>query len=149
LGYVIKAFVAKLGLLEVLSAQYPAAHVIPLSQGMGLVPMTEALFDEINLSELSEDLPGFVLMTMAAEKQVLKLYPGGEVAYVEADYFGGYGSQSAIVWQKGRRCDIYPDTQNAINFALRSLGISRGHHKDEFEGLNLGRHRDTHDWVQS
>ncbi|HTE25817.1 hypothetical protein [Flavitalea sp.] len=146
MGYIIKVFVAKHSQLETLSAQYPAAQVVSLSQELGLVPMTEALFDEINLCGLTEDLPGFVLMTVGAEMQILKLFPVGEIAYVEADYFGGNGSQSAVVWANGRRSEIYMDKHNAINFALKSLGISKKSHGDEFEALNLGRHRDTHDW---
>lgn len=41
---------------------------------------------------------------------------------------------------------IAPD---AINAALRSLGVQRGQDRDEFESLGLGRCRDTDAWIDS
>ncbi len=36
--------------------------------------------------------------------------------------------------------------QGAFNQALRQLGVDRGEAFDEFDALNLGKHRHTEDW---
>lgn len=141
--------IAKIGIIEAIAAQYSVAHAVPLIDEMGLLPMTDALFDEISSSQQSEDIVGFILMTVDLEKEILKLCPIGMVAYIEADSFGGQGLQSAIVWENGRRSEIHSSTKNAINVALKRLGISGTNGKDEFDCLNLRKHRDTYDWIKS
>jgi hypothetical protein len=38
--------------------------------------------------------------------------------------------------------------QGAFNQALRQLGVDRGEAFDEFDALNLGKHRHTEDCIQ-
>jgi hypothetical protein len=79
------------------------------------------------------------------------------VAYVEADYFGGVGSQVAALWDAGQlvlgpvvrpehrrtRGDLSPISQ-----ALRRLGVSARGHVDEFDAVGLGQHRHVEDWLE-
>ena len=84
---------------------------------------------------------------------------GFPLAYVETNYQGGPGEQSAIVWAGGRivfgpaTTDTgeprTPLLEGAINRALRHLGVERGDVIDEFDALGLGRHRLNEDWCSS
>jgi len=79
------------------------------------------------------------------------------VAYVEAEYFGGIGSQFAAVWHGAALVlgplmlaedEPRPDAGwSPISQALRHLGVSADGHYDEFDAVHLGRHRDTQDWI--
>ena len=84
------------------------------------------------------------------------LSTGGLLAYIETDYFGGWGTQAALVWQDGRvllgpltHSDDNPAQKRTplaslpINTALRALGVVRAADKhDEFDTLGLGEFRD-------
>ena len=68
-------------------------------------------------------------------------------AYVEAEYFGGSGGQSAVVWSRGAESLPPTHSPEAINTALRLLGVSRGTFHDEFGAVGLPRHRHTEEWL--
>jgi hypothetical protein len=67
-------------------------------------------------------------------------------AVIETDYFGGYGSQTAIVY---RGQEVVMPAASApggpINRALRMLGVTAGANHDEFDTVGLGRYRDFSD----
>jgi hypothetical protein len=71
----------------------------------------------------------------------------GPVAYIEAEFFGGSGGQSAAVWSRGSETMPPIHSRDAINQALRFLGVQIGNAQDEFDALGLGRHRDTRHWA--
>ncbi|MER6666309.1 hypothetical protein ABT256_17340 [Amycolatopsis japonica] len=82
---------------------------MPIGQGLSLMPVTETRFDTGLLPECSEH---------------------GAVAYVEAEYFGGAGTQFAQVWEGGETI-------------LGPLYF------DEFDAVGLGRHRSTDEWLSA
>lgn len=134
------------------------AVVADLGHGLGLMPMTDDLFDELSQGHDPDPRfvscqrfpPGFDTM-LAAWSTV------DPVAYVEADYFGGVGSQFAAVWQhaslvlgplhKTEDEPAPPPGMSPISQALRRLGVSAEGHHDEFAAVGLGRHRWTHHWL--
>ena len=77
---------------------------------------------------------------------------GTALAFVETDYFGGTGSQSAILWDNGQ-IRLGPALMNSnearnrpqslwpINATLRALGVSATDSNDEFEVSGLANHR--------
>ena len=69
------------------------------------------------------------------------------VGYIEAAYHGGAGGQSAVIWNKGKRTDLFPQQHRAINEVLRRLGVSGKNGLDEFDTVGLGDHRNTGDWL--
>ena len=84
----------------------------------------------------------------------------GDVAYLEADIFGGTGTQATVLWRNGEVClgpvsgeftatAPHPSSsrQWPFNQALRELGVDRGDAFDEFDAVGLGRWRHTEDWV--
>ena len=113
----------------------------PLPQGFRLIPITEALFDEIaRLYESSEGdpHPAFWRLSASLRLFLLALSQKDGVAYIETDYFGGGGEQAAAAWLHGDL--IAPPRRGAlgpINDSLRSIGVTIQGARDEFEVLQL------------
>jgi hypothetical protein len=123
-----------------------------------MLPMTDALFDAVTVSGAPQ-LDGFWKAPAAGFGRALAACStNGPVAYVEAEYFGGTGEQSAVVWDAGQvvlshlhlaEKALIPAVGTPISQALRWLGVAKGVHQDEFDAVGLGRHRDTEDWLPS
>jgi hypothetical protein len=122
-----------------------AGEVIALPMGKALLLFTERfrgaqqipflpLTDGVELPEPIRSICG-------------RLSQRGRIAYVEAESFGGEGTQAAVVWDQGKM--ILPPIvePRAINRALRELGVRVSTSTDEFDALQLGAHRDIEDWV--
>jgi hypothetical protein len=69
------------------------------------------------------------------------------IAYIEAEIFGGSGMQASFIFSNGVQVGQPIVADDAINQALRSLGVSKGNSIDEFEAVGLGLHRDTDQWL--
>jgi hypothetical protein len=67
-------------------------------------------------------------------------------AIIETNYFGGNGSQSAVVY-RGKLEIMAPerDVAGSINRALKQLGVKRTLLHDEFDFIGLGNYRDFDD----
>ena len=72
----------------------------------------------------------------------------GPVAYVEAEFFGGDGTQASIVWHETRIVQKLIVQTDAINIALQKLGVKKGAEIDEFSAIHLGLFRDTEEWIE-
>ncbi len=151
--YCLQAAIVTETALGGLIASAGSARVVPLGQGLSLLPLAEALFDAgvPDLEEFWTAPTGFERLLAACSEH-------GAVAYVEAEYFGGTGTQSAQVWDNGETvlgplhvAEDEPDPADGspISQALRRLGVIRGDHFDEFAAVGLGRHRDTADWLST
>lgn len=76
----------------------------------------------------------------------------GPIAYVETDYFGGLGRQSAALWRDGALVmDLVTESHgrahegSPINRALRGLGIMARDGCDEFSIQGLAGYRSNSD----
>lgn len=70
------------------------------------------------------------------------------IAYIEAEVFGGSGSQASVISTNGVQVGHPIVDHDAINLALRNLCVIKGSAIDEFEAVGLGRHRDTEEWLK-
>ncbi len=75
------------------------------------------------------------------------LSANGKVAYVEAEFFGGEGAQACVLFSESKSLSPPLVDRDAINHALRWLGVQRDPSNDEFTVAGLGRHRNTADWL--
>lgn len=79
--------------------------------------------------------------------------PASPVVFVTAEFWGGQGAQAATLYRSGAPPHPFETGYNAINQALRALGItaecSAESNKDEFDSLGLGRYRRTEDWLRA
>jgi hypothetical protein len=138
-------------------------EIVPLEQGIGMLPLPDDLLDAIQALEPWErvqaesrfDFVGGLHGRFAV--WVADLSAAGMVAYLEIDLSAGVGTRMAVVWESGRtvlgpltqydeEAEGTPLPQNPINQALRYIGVTTGDELDEFDALRLGRYRRTEDW---
>ncbi|MEU3625813.1 hypothetical protein BS329_19210 [Amycolatopsis coloradensis] len=98
MGYYLQAVVATHPPLSKLIGVTDDAHIVPLAQHLSLLPMTDALFDAVTIAGAPRP-SGF--------RKLADCSTDGPVAYIEAEYFGGAGSQNAQVWD-GRHVALGP-----------------------------------------
>lgn len=129
------------------------AGVVPLDQGLWMLPMTSRMFEAFGGEDDPDKFPN---APAELQRALASSSRRGPVAYVEAEYFGGTGTQSAQVWDGGTVVlgplvladDESPPTAGSpISRALRRLGVAQGNHHDEFDAVGLGRYRTTDDWL--
>ncbi|MFJ4831332.1 hypothetical protein ACIP79_15620 [Streptomyces sp. NPDC088747] len=173
MAYVLEAVVARDELLRAVSRELAesgagvgtVAAVVPLAQGLALMPMTDRLFDAVTDGgdgardghSGAEGSLGFWRLPKGFDGRLARWSAVGPVAYVEAEYFGGVGEQRAVVWADGavalgplHKPEDRPwsSAGSPLSQALRRLGAVAGAIGDEFQAVGLDRHRDTGDWLR-
>lgn len=126
-----------------------------------MVPVTAALYDDIaELAGMGRPDPfaEFERLSAAVEASLKEISSCGRIGYIETDYFGGCGTQSAVAWEHGRvlagpfrtaatwdgsNIQAHPDGEWAINQVLATLGVWTRGAMDAFDMLGLGRFRET------
>lgn len=95
----------------------------------------------------SDSTAGFRELTQPVVDIATRLSREAAVAYIETDYFGGAGGQSAIVW-RDEQVVFGPERGESgpINRALQILGVRVDGHVDEFDAIGLGKGRATDDF---
>jgi hypothetical protein len=143
----IQAIIAATHVLDHVASTHAAARIVPLVQGLGIIPMTEELLYEIGGVSLEQvDAEGFLYLTTALSVFLKDISLKGPIAYIETEYWGGMGAQSAVAWSEGKVV-VEPKTADGgpINEALRALGIDKGTEHDEFDAIGLGQYRSMDD----
>ncbi len=139
--YELNALLAERETLSRHASECHSGRVVPLAQGIAMVPMTDALYEEIGGGGEVAALSG---LSPAVEEWAKRISQDSAVAYVEAGYTGGIGGQKAVAWSRGQRVLGPVAAQDAINQSLRLLGVSAaGTGSDEFDAVGLGAHRHT------
>lgn len=132
-----------------IKAAVPAdAVVVRLPQGKAMIPISDQMREIYDIPFLPftdqgiAEVPGGIAAIGGA------IAHAGKVVYVEAEFFGGVGTQACVIWDaNGKPSPPLIDVQ-AINIALRSLGVIVGNHHDEFDALGLGSCRGTDEWLR-
>ena len=100
MGYHLNAVLGEYKRLQAAASAMPPAVVVPLTSELGLIPLSEDLFDAINQNSTEnyeEAKPQTFTYLSARIASWLKSLSAGEIiAYVEADYLGGAGDQCAV-----------------------------------------------------
>lgn len=153
MSYDIKAFVGKEALLIKHTLGFTHARVIPLAQEIALVPLTGPFLQEVALKvkEIpATSLHGFESLSPSLTVWAEQVSRGGTVGYIEAEFFGGMGTQWGIAWAGGTVvAGPYSEDLDAINKVLCLLGVKTTGNADEFDTVGLGRCRNTSAWVAS
>jgi len=143
--------------LRALADGVEPALLAPLDQGLTLLPITDAFLDTFSDAE-ADGLEGFSKAPAGFGRVLGDCSTLGAVAYVEADYWGGAGTQRAQVWEGGHvvfgplssvEGEPFAPEGSPISQALRLLGATKGDFFDEFDAVGLGRHRDTDRWLSA
>jgi hypothetical protein len=157
--YELNAIISARWVLEPLRACYRHAHLVTLPRAeLALIPLTEELVRELDHTgtRLCAET-GFCHLSTGALELLRATSAYGRIAYLEADYLGRDGRQSAAVWHLGEiiygprilgRSEPFPAKgKSPICAALRQLGVVASGHRDEFVVAGLGRCRRTADWA--
>ena len=78
----------------------PGTGTVPLTQGFALVPYTAKAYDHLHQQHALRVNP-FDWLDISAADLLAQASNTAALAYVEADYFGGVGTQHAAVWHAG------------------------------------------------
>ena len=144
MGYYLQALIGHHGALHRHSKEFRSCRIVSLRADIAMIPLTDEFLEEIGDDDIAEN---FDKLSHPLEAWTLQISQDSPVACVEAEYFGGTGNQSAVVWNHGLRVLGPIHAPDAINQALRLLGINAGSARDEFDAIGLGRHRDTVSWL--
>ncbi|MFJ4093758.1 hypothetical protein ACIPYS_19460 [Kitasatospora sp. NPDC089913] len=180
MSYELQALIGPAELVAVAAAEVPAARPRPLAQGLALIPATPEFLAAFRGGEGTPPAPGapsaqgapsapaaprasgpvpFDWFPDGLERRLAAWSKAAPIACVEADYFGGTGTQRAAVWADGRldvgpvtsgEFEPFPPEGSPISQALRRLGARVGEGddaRDEFDAVGLGAHRATASWV--
>lgn len=136
--------------VESIAAKTPFKQFYSLSQGFVIFPLTDELIDECIPSPQSFNIEEFTYLSEELVDMLSRASHEKFVAYIETEYFGGEGLQSATVFKNGRvvygpkQADIGP-----INEALKMIGaIKKSGCHDEFESIGLAGFRSCEDLLE-
>jgi len=141
MSYYLNAFIGRQKSLQLLTNNFRTAKQIDGGNEIFIIPMTEDLYDEINNFMVSDDIGSVTYMTKNVEAEILKIIENECVGYVEAEYFGGQGGQSGLLWDKGERTKLFDFGQGCINSILKHLGVVAKRGLDEFDSIGLNKYR--------
>ncbi|MFI7649317.1 hypothetical protein ACIBTZ_25030 [Micromonospora sp. NPDC049460] len=162
MGYQLSAVVADAELLREQTADLDHAVLGELRQDFALLPVTPQLVEELtgalpdfSVAERSPTEPFHLVLSAALAGVLAGWSRSGPVAYLEAEFAGGAGYQSAMVWlgggvSWGPRVDHLfdgPRSEWPLNAALARLGAEPGAWIDPFAELGLHVERSTAGWL--
>lgn len=133
------------------SLEYPSAGVVHLGEGIGMIPLSEELLDAIEQDESLASVKsksGFEFLSAGVVELARRLSRGTMIAYVEAEFISGEGTESSVVWRDGTVVLGPLRGTGAVNRALRAMGVSAPAGREEFEVVGLGKHRSPRDWLK-
>ena len=130
---------------------WPAARVVELRGGWQAIPVDDPLHKAIEARYPGAVRPSGLDVSPLGLGEALgdATRGGGSLAYVETDYFGGTGGQSATAWVDGREVMAPQSARGGggpINQALRRIGVERTEADDEFDTVGLGERRSMTDY---
>jgi hypothetical protein len=152
--YILEAIIGSEPALRKVILEQPNAVLVPLKQGVALVPMTDKFLSAVTDGTSDRSL-GFWKLPGGFEPLLADWSEDGPVGYVEAEFYGGYGGQRAALWVDGKLAlGPLADGDGArsaadgspISQILRRLGVVKDNFYDEFDAVGLGRHRHTGEW---
>lgn len=147
MGYTLQAIIARSPLLS--AVKFPHTLAVPLEQGLELVPLVSAACEALGLEFLTLTDGGESELPPSFSSRCCEIAAHGKAAYIEAEYHGGDGIQACVMFHGAQQVGPVVVAGDAINQALRFLGVSRNPGKDEFSSVGFGTQRHTDDWLSA
>jgi hypothetical protein len=88
MGYFLQALIGNQETLQAHASQFRRAHVVPLAQGIAMIPLTNDLHGELGSGGEAQ---GFEKLSPAVEQWAQRISSATPIAYIEAEFFGGVG----------------------------------------------------------
>ena len=146
MGHYVRAIIGAHKDIQRIENNYCLAKEIKLPQGYGMIFLTDALLDNIGELFESANEPSDPETVTSYLLQEYSFHT--KLAYIEADYSSGIGTQSGILYENGNISIPLCSGEGSINILLRELGVWREVNKDEFDSLNLGIYRRMDKWIK-
>lgn len=150
MGHSVQLIIGRGEAVAAFLRQWPGSRSVELRGGWQAIPVEDALYAAIEAKasgatrppELDVSPLGLEAALAAATEK------GGGLAYVETEYWGGSGEQSAMAFVDGNEAMAAQRSRGGggpINQALRRIGVVRGE-DDEFDTIGLGERRSMDDY---
>ena len=151
MGHSVQLIVGRGAAVQAFLRQWPGARALELREGWQAIPVEDALYAAIEAKAPGASRPPELDVSPLGLDQALAgaTEGGGGLAYVETEYFGGSGGQSATAFVDGREAMAPQRARGgggAINQALRAIGVKRSVADDEFDTIGLGERRSMDDY---
>jgi hypothetical protein len=151
MGHSVQLIVGRGAAVQAFLRQWPGARALELREGWQAIPVEDALYAAIEAKAPGASRPPELDASPLGLHQALAgaTEGGGGLAYVETEYFGGTGGQSAMAFADGREAMAPQRARGgggAINQALRAIGVKRSVADDEFDTVGLGERRSMDDY---
>lgn len=157
MAHSIQAIIGRHKTLERFEKKWDNVKVVPFPQNISLIPLTYVLRNEINneikiSNKAFSDYFGFaseILIDILREES-----KNGQIGYIETDYFGGVGTQSAILFMNRETIGPFKTESSdknkpyAINKVLSMLGVKKQEAHDEFDAVGFVHIRSNDDIVK-
>jgi hypothetical protein len=148
MSYQIEAFLGSREALQPLAEAFRGVRLVPLLvEPLVVAPFVQVLRSAVQARGPAEDPRWpFTSLSRDGARCVQEVCTQGSLAYVEAEFFGGAGHQSAVAFLDGALALGPVAARDAINQALRFLGVTPTGKQDEFDTVGLFKHRSTDAW---
>jgi len=146
MGHFIHAIVAPAETADAIAECWPELPRLDRGNGYAVFPVDAKLIDEKITPDKTPTVTGdeFMLLTDGFRRMLQSLSDGGQLAYVETEYFGGAGGQGALVYRDKEQILMPMFSESGmINKALRLIGIRRGLLADEFTVVGFAEVRNN------
>jgi hypothetical protein len=151
MGHSVQLIIGRGAAVQAFLRQWPGARAVDLRDGWQAIPVEEPLYAAIEAKAPGAARPPELDVSPFGLDQALAgaTEAGGGLAYVETEYFGGTGGQSAMAFVDGREAMAPQRARGGggtINQALRAIGVKRDAVNDEFDTIGLGERRAMEDY---
>ncbi len=151
MGHSVQLIIGKGEAVSAFLRQWPVARALDLYEGWQAIPVDEPLHNAVEAAHPGAERPsGFDVSPFGLDRALAAATEaGGGLAYVETEYFGGTGEQSAMAYVDGREVMAPQRSRGGggpINQSLRAIGATRSEANDEFDTVGLGLHRSMDDY---
>ena len=131
--------------------RWPGSRAVELRGGWQAIPVDDGLYAAIEAAAPGATRPPELDMAPFGLDQALAAATetGGGLAYIETEYFGGTGGQSAMAFVDDQEVMAPQRSRGGggpINQALRAIGVKRDGDTDEFDVVGLGERRSMTDY---
>lgn len=150
MGHSVRLIIGRDEAIAAFLRAWPCSRAVDLNGGWQAIPVDDALYDAVVALHPDAARPDALDFAPPGLDAALAAVTegGGALAYVETEYFGGTGGQSAMAFVDGQPKMEPARAQWAgpINQALRRIGVVPEGESDAFDTIGLGERRQMADY---
>ncbi|TDR46592.1 hypothetical protein DFR29_103126 [Tahibacter aquaticus] len=151
MAHFVTGLIARRTALRAFANRYGLPAPVMLNEVLALLPLDEDMLDALLPAPAADFVAGFNMLSPGLMQALQAGSERSTLLYFETEYFGGMGTQGAVVFRDG---ELVFGPQSAelgpINNALALLGVRTVPPAvDEFETVGLQLHGSTDEWLAS